>query len=429
MTRKSTLGTVLVVAATLLATAPAASAWPACVARSTPVRTGVSEAGRTRQGRLLTLTLRSRAMQDTEPVDVLLPRGYDPSGGTRYPVLYLLHGALDDETAYAKHGIARIAAGLKAIVVMPNGGKFGAYSDWAGMVDGAAGPTPAWESFHLRELIPFVDAHFPTLATAGGRAVAGLSMGGAGAMKYAAAHPGVFGFAGSFSGAVDIDLPGYPQVEGVTSALSDVPGNGPPSQCKYGDPAIDEVTWRDNDATELASNLKGIGLFVASGNGEPGPFDPPGRPTDPVESVVGQMSERFVAALDASGIPHTVDLYGPGTHSWPYWERDLRAFVAWLRPRLGAPVRAPASFDYRSARPAFSAWGWSFRVQRDVKEFMVLTDVSKHGLSATGSGTLDVVTPGGRRFKVDLGPSHTAQQSDFGPDATDGWETRRLRIR
>jgi hypothetical protein len=198
--------------------------------------------------------------------------------------------------------------------------------------------------------------------------------------------------------------------------------------CKYGDPAVDEVTWRDNDPTELAPNLKGIDLFVASGNGESGPFDDPGRPTDPVESVVGQMSEAFVAALDAAGIPHTDDLYGPGTHTWPYWERDLRAFVAWLRPRLGHRAGAPASFDYRSARPSFSAWGWSFRTHRDVKEFVYLMDVSKHGLTATGSGTLDVVTPQGRRLTVDLGPSHTTQQTDFGPDATAGWQTRTVRI-
>jgi hypothetical protein len=66
------------------------SAWPVCIARTTAVHTGISELGRSVRGRLVTYTLRSRAMH----VNVLLPAHFDPSGRTRYPVLYLLHGAL-----------------------------------------------------------------------------------------------------------------------------------------------------------------------------------------------------------------------------------------------------------------------------------------------------------------------------------------------
>jgi esterase/lipase superfamily enzyme len=278
---------------------------------------------------------------------------------------------------------------------------------------------PAWESYHLRELVPFVDGHFPTRADPAHRAVAGLSMGGGGAMKYAAAHPGTFGAAGSFSGAVDIDLPGYSQVEESTSQLSAAPGNGPQSTCKYGDPAVDEVIWRDNDPAYLASNLKGTALFVASGNGEP---------SDAVESVVGQMSEAFVGALDTAGIPHTADLYGAGTHTWPYWVRDLRHFLPWLRARFAHPAKPPERFEVRSARPAFTAWGWSFRVRRRVREFAYLR-IAPHSVTATGSGTIAVRAPSGGRASIDLGPSHTTQQTDFGPGATAGWTTRKVRIR
>src|SRR4030081_1227933 len=73
----------------------AVAAFPACVARSGPIQLGVTEAGRVNvDPRLQDITLHSQAMHGDVHVDVLTPRGYDPSSGTRYPVLYLLHGAL-----------------------------------------------------------------------------------------------------------------------------------------------------------------------------------------------------------------------------------------------------------------------------------------------------------------------------------------------
>ena len=117
-------------------------------------------------------------------------------------------------------------------------------------------------------------------------------------------------------------------------------------------------------------------------------------------------------------------------------------------------MSAPAGFALRSARPSFGAWGWTFTAQRGVEEFAYLTGVSPGGLTATGSGTLEVTTaaayrpgatyalragagagagagattrsisagPDGRlRFGVDLGPSHLQQQTEFGPGATAGW--------
>ena len=84
---------------------------------------------------------------------------------------------------------------------------------------------PAWETFHINELVPWVDATFATQPIPGGRAIAGLSSGGAGSAKYAAAHPGLFGFAGMFSGALDTDL-----VDSAITAelLGDDLGRAPP---------------------------------------------------------------------------------------------------------------------------------------------------------------------------------------------------------
>jgi S-formylglutathione hydrolase FrmB len=166
-------------------------------------------------GRITDLALRSSAMNATEHVDVMLPRGYDPSGATRYRTLYLLHGTSGDHGTFVRNGIEAKVGDLPVIVVMPDGGRFGAYSDWYGQTTlvGPEAPPPAWETFHVRELIPWIDAHYPTTGDRAGRAIAGISMGGGGAMKYAARHPDLFGAAGSLSGAVSITLnTAYPVV-------------------------------------------------------------------------------------------------------------------------------------------------------------------------------------------------------------------------
>ncbi|MFE0171172.1 alpha/beta hydrolase [Streptomyces sp. NPDC059002] len=144
-------------------------------------------------------------------VRVQLPADYDPSAA--YPVLYLLHGGAADYEQWSSGGgnITRTVqeAGFKGIVVMPEGGKVGFYSDWQGHTYGNV--APLWETFHIKQLVPWVDAHF---ATSGERAVAGMSMGGYGALKYAAQHPDVFSAVGAFSGGTDIGLPDHQQIVG-----------------------------------------------------------------------------------------------------------------------------------------------------------------------------------------------------------------------
>src|SRR3954465_284214 len=151
--------------------------------------------------RVTELTLRTRALAADTHVRGMLPDGYDPSGGRRYPVLYLLHGCCDDYRSWTDKGDAeKITAGRPLIVVMPDAGQAGFYSDWYNA--GAGGP-PKWETFHIGQLVPWVDQTFATDARREGRALAGLSMGGFGTMSYAARHPDLFVAAASFSGAVD----------------------------------------------------------------------------------------------------------------------------------------------------------------------------------------------------------------------------------
>jgi pimeloyl-ACP methyl ester carboxylesterase len=87
------------------------------------------------------------------------------------------------------------------IVVMPDGGAMGWYTDWYA---GDRPVQPRWETYHVGELVPWIDATYRTIAARRGRAIAGLSMGGFGALSYAARHPGTFAAAASFSGALEV---------------------------------------------------------------------------------------------------------------------------------------------------------------------------------------------------------------------------------
>lgn len=456
----------------LVLAAPAASGQvavgpesPVCVPRSAPPEVGVELVDESRDGRLVELTLRSSAVASEarfgapgeQPVYVLLPDGYDPSGETRYPVLYLLHGFSGDYTDYVdSNEIERITEGVDVIVVMPDDGYNGAYVDWYGRVPGVGGEgePPAWESYHIRELVPFVDEHFPTAGTREGRAVAGISSGGSGAMKYAARYPQLFAAAGSISGAVDITLsrgfgvevPWYEQVDFFLNTVTLAPGTGPASHCKFGDPYTQKVYWEDNNPTYLASNLRGVGLWASSGDGTD-PDDP--DTFDGVEWTIRQMHLSFAEALDSAGVPHR-SVFRAGTHATPFWIEDLELFVPWVMDRFADPPAPPDTFSHRDMASEIAAWDWSFTATKAVDEFTYLDDVSRGGLTVTGSGEVGVETaplygpgetyivdgagevvadPDGRlRFAVDLGPSHVVQQYRFEPEDREDWETRTIGI-
>jgi S-formylglutathione hydrolase FrmB len=396
---------------------------PVCRPRTTPIPSGPAtlvhqSALAGSGGRILTLTLDSPAMGDQQHVDVLLPRGYDASGRTRYPVLYLLHGAGGSFSDWVTHGVeadidyTSVADHVGPfITVMPDDGKWGFYSDWYGSdIDGASSyPPPAWTTYDIDELIPWVDAHFPTVASRSGRAIAGLSMGGFGAMSYAARYPDLFTAAGSFSGAVDTDLD-YPVGSEALNLLSSFFTQGAPIQCIWGDPVTQGVVWHADDPTYLAENLASVSLFVASGNGNPGIYDQPGTAAATedglIERAIYLMNQNFTAALNASGVPFTQYFYGAGTHSWGYWLRDLAHFLPqmWRAFSSHATVSTTAPFSMRSAAPTFASHGYTFSVDHVAEDFTYLSGVGVSGLSALGTGTLSVLTSAnytpGRTYEI-----------------------------
>lgn len=129
---------------------------------------------------------------------VALPAGYETSGDTRYPVLYLLHGFSSNYLAWTSLGAPKAAEGLDLIVVMPDAGNSW-YANWA---ESSEGQKNAWEDAMIKDLIGHVDATYRTIAAREGRAINGLSMGGYGALMLGLKHPDLFCSIGSHSGAL-----------------------------------------------------------------------------------------------------------------------------------------------------------------------------------------------------------------------------------
>ncbi len=108
----------------------------------------------------------------------------------------MFHGGADDFRQFDFLGIRDLTAGKPIIVVMPDGGHAGWYCN---PVTSFVGPRN-WETFHIAQLLPWIEANFRTYAEYDGRAVSGFSMGGFGALKYAAKYYGHFASVSAHSG-------------------------------------------------------------------------------------------------------------------------------------------------------------------------------------------------------------------------------------
>jgi S-formylglutathione hydrolase FrmB len=358
--------------------------------------------------RLLELSVHSDALAAATNVRVLLPSGYGTDPTRRYPVLYLLHGTSGRASDWTTLGGAEQAtAALPLIVVMPdialNGNGGGWCTDWYNL--GAYGP-PRWEMFHIDELVPWIDADLRTIRSRGGRAIAGLSQGGFCSTSYAARHPDLFSTALSFSGAPDAaydteaQLLVTPVVNATEAFLDQVaPGS------MFGPRATEEINWAGHDPTTLAENLRGLNLLLYTGNGSPGPLDSsPNLGASGIEWGAHELTRLFHDRLSALGIPSFYEDYGPGTHTWPYWARDLREALPMLMADYAHPPSAPSAVTYTSAEPSYEIYGWTVTVHRQVAEFSTLRDADASGFTTLGSGTASVVTARlfqpGRRYRV-----------------------------
>ncbi|MFI9387693.1 alpha/beta hydrolase [Kutzneria sp. NPDC052558] len=275
--------------------------------------------------RLLELTVHSDALNANVGVRLLLPRDWAAAPNRRWPTLYLLHGCCGQNGYQAWTGatdVEAFTATTDALIVMPEGGPTGFYSDWW---NGG----PAWETFHLTELRRLVESHYRG-GTA--RAVAGLSMGGFGALSYAARHPGMFRAAASYSGLVDTTYQGARSTNVIQNFVAQY---GFDRTALWGDPTAQADVWAAHNPYDLAGRLRGTEVFLSSGNGQPGPLDPAGSGVDSLEQLIGEQNAVTATQLRSHGVHVTADFYGPGRHAWAYWQRELHASFPLLMHAIG----------------------------------------------------------------------------------------------
>ncbi|MFH8569195.1 alpha/beta hydrolase [Streptomyces sp. NPDC017993] len=229
-------------------------------------------------------------------VNVLLPDDYHTSGRT-YPVLYLFHGGGTDQDFMSwdrlpEGGIRAWTAGKPIIVVMPDGGHAGWYSN---PVSSNTGPRN-WETFHMSQLLPWVEENFRTYAEFDGRAVAGFSMGGFGALKYAAKYYGHFASVSAHSGPPSLrrDLGAVVHWANVSSGALDLGGG-----TIYGVP-WDEARVTADNPVEHIERYRDKRVFMVAGT-SPNPVDPFDLLNE-TEVLAGQR--EFRGLLDNAGIQH-----------------------------------------------------------------------------------------------------------------------------
>jgi enterochelin esterase family protein len=160
-------------------------------------------------GEIRTLWYESKSLKYTRRLTVYTPPGYDPAGRTRYPVLYLFHGANADEAAWTRLGrvnliLDNLLAGGKIkpfLVVMP----FGYAVPPGSGAPAGGGFSRIAEQFGrdlMEDVIPLIDARFRAYADRDHRAIAGLSMGGVESLEIGLSHLDLFDYVGGFSAAI-----------------------------------------------------------------------------------------------------------------------------------------------------------------------------------------------------------------------------------
>jgi S-formylglutathione hydrolase FrmB len=273
---------------------------------------------------------------------VYLPPGYDEEEDRRYPVLYWLHGMFEDHARFDSRGGSTVVAGLYAagglapmIIACPDGGRTSFYAN--GVESGAH------EDLVTKDFVAFVDARYRTIPARASRAIAGTSMGGAGALKIALKHPEIFSAVATHSAALfPVDLDRLPERFKKTLESH----FGAHFRAIWGDP-IDKRRWAADNPLALAAtvdpgSLAGLAIYLDCGDQDRYQFQ--------------RVHRELHSILERRRIPHEWHEL-PGGHGWgdgylrTYLARSL-VFVARRLAPGSAPAPAPAEPVRPQSRPA-----------------------------------------------------------------------------
>jgi enterochelin esterase-like enzyme len=254
------------------------------------------------------LSLPSKILKSDRKFAIYLPPDYETSQRT-YPVLYLLHGAGDDQTGWVQFGeVQQIAdkafsegKATPMIIVMPdaNTGQRGYAND----------PKNEWryEDFFFQELMPYVEKTYRIKTEKRFRAVAGLSMGGGGSFTYALHHPELFSSACPLSAAT-----GPTDIETTKANLKRAKPD-----VTYTDAEI-EAYYKRQSVLELIKNVpddqkKAVRWYIDCGD----------------DDFLFEGNSLVHIAMRKKEIPHEFRIHDGG-HTWTYWRRALPTVLAFV---------------------------------------------------------------------------------------------------
>ncbi len=234
-----------------------------------------------------TVLIRSAAMNKDIKCVVIKPDDYGKSN-IRYPVVYLLHGYSGNYAQWITIApqLKKVVDDMHLLIVCPDGG----YSSW--YFDSPIDSSIRYETFITKEVIAYMDAGYRTLPEKKGRAIAGLSMGGHGALYLSSLHPDLYGAAGSMSGGVDIRP--FPDKWEIGKVLGDI--------TKFA------LYWDDHSAISTMEKLKNNELRIIIDCG--------------VDDFFMEVNRNLHRKLLQRRIDHDF-IERPGEHNSAYWNNAV----------------------------------------------------------------------------------------------------------
>lgn len=258
----------------------------------------------------------------TSKAMVIMPPEYTKprAANVRWPAVYLLHGYSDNYESWYKYtrttdrSLDLMAARFRTIIVLPDGN----YSSWYldAPPDAPESADWQWETIITKHLVPEIDKRFRTWAEPAGRGIAGLSMGGHGAIYLCARHPELFSACGSMSGVMDVRR--FKDKYRLARLLGPYEAN--------------PQHWLEYSAVTQAEKFIGrqVGIFIECGLGD--------------KSIIGGNQEMHRKLIELN-IPHDY-MERPGGHNWPYWINALPYHLQFMTDRLkkaGEPANGSSS--------------------------------------------------------------------------------------
>jgi len=265
-----------------------------------------SETAKIGAAKVVEKKLASKLMARDMPYRVILPVRYNEEKDKRYSTVYLLHGLTGHYDNWTdKTKLAEFAALHNYILITPEG-------DNGWYTDSALTPNDKYESYIIKELIPEIDKTYRTVADRGHRAVAGLSMGGYGGMKFGIKYPQMFSLAGSFSGALE--------AASFTEKNAGPIGKG-----------IDGIFGAEGSELRKENDIFGLVKMMSAEQIKALPFLYVDCGT---EDFLYKSNREFAGLLVEKKIPHEFREL-PGGHNWVFWNSQVKEFLEVADDRLG----------------------------------------------------------------------------------------------